>query len=125
MTKGYILIELFMYILNKYYLFIILIEYFAFQNNTDIHMTHIHLLTDMTGLVITLTPTIPTNITIINITRRGIMENHLLDIMRVEISSFLLVELLELVYKLLIISLKNYLERQAGPWIGNGADVQC
>merc|ERR1712001_799455 len=64
---------------------------------TDTHMTHIHLLTDMTGLVITLTPTIPTNITIINITRRSVMENHLLDIMRVEIPNFLLVELLELV----------------------------
>ena len=88
-------------------------------------MTHIHPHTDMTGLVITLTPTIPTNITITNITGRSMMENHLLDIMRVEISNFLLVGLLELVYKLLIISLKNYLERQAGPWIGNGANVQC
>ena len=80
------------------------LKYFAFPNNTDTHMTHIHPLTDMTGLVITLTPTIPTNITITNITERSMMENHLLDIMRVEISNFLLVGLLELVYKLLIIS---------------------
>ena len=77
---------------------------FAFPNKTDTLMTHIHPLTDMTGLVITLTPTIPTNITITNITERSMMENHLLDIMRVEISNFLLVGHLELVYKLLIIS---------------------
>ena len=92
-----------MYILemiyNQYFF-----EYLAFPNNTDTHMTHIHPLTGMTGLVITLTPTIPTNITITNITERSMMENHLLDIMRVEISNFLLVGLLELVYKLLIIS---------------------